>query len=100
VKIAYLRQRSDADRYFIEYIDCRSSGGFFQKYRFIFVHGQFLPLSTWRFADGWKVYHDSANRQRMPRRGSILNDPATVFSPTHYRPAQAAACRPCWRTGN
>jgi hypothetical protein len=21
----------------------------------------------------------------MPRRGSILNDPATVFSPTHYR---------------
>jgi hypothetical protein len=43
VKIAFLRQRSVADRYFIEYIDCRSSDGFFQKYRFIFVHGQFLP---------------------------------------------------------
>jgi hypothetical protein len=36
-------------------------------------------------ASDWKVHHDSTDRQRMPRRGSVLNDPATVFSPTHYR---------------
>jgi hypothetical protein len=64
VKIAFLRQRSDADRYFIEYIDCRFSDGVSQKYRFIFVHGLFLAYHL-AIAEGWKVHHDSADHQRM-----------------------------------
>jgi len=85
---ALLAQRPDTDRYFIEYVDYRSSDGFFRKYRFIFVDGQILPYHL-AIASDWKVHHvttDMADHLSMQREEeAFLNDPATVFSPSHYR---------------
>jgi tetratricopeptide (TPR) repeat protein len=85
---ALLAQRPDIDRYFIEYVDYRSSDGLFRKYRFIFVDGQILPYHL-AIASDWKVHHvttDMADHLSMQREEeAFLNDPATVFSPSHYR---------------
>jgi tetratricopeptide (TPR) repeat protein len=85
---ALLAQRPDIDRYFIEYVDYRSSDGLFRKYRFIFVDGQILPYHL-AIASDWKVHHvttDMAGHLSMQREEeAFLNDPATVFSPSHYR---------------
>jgi tetratricopeptide (TPR) repeat protein len=83
-----LAQRADSDRYFIEYIDYRSSDGHFRKYRFIFVDDEILPYHL-AIADHWKVHHDSTdmvNHQWMQREEQeFLSNPATVFNPGHFQ---------------
>jgi tetratricopeptide (TPR) repeat protein len=85
---AILEQRSDTDRYLIEYVDYRSSDGHFRKYRFIFVGNQILPYHL-AIGNDWKLHHDStdmANQPWMQREEELfLNDPATVFGSGHYR---------------
>jgi hypothetical protein len=85
---ATLAQPAECDRYFIEYIDYRSPDGYFRKYRFIFVDGEILPYHL-AIADVWKVHHDStdmADRPWMQREEeAFLNDPASVFGPSHDR---------------
>jgi tetratricopeptide (TPR) repeat protein len=85
---ALLAQRSDLDRYFIEYIDCRSADGYFRKYRFIFVDGQILPYHL-AISGDWKVHHDSTDMADHPwmqrEEAAFLADPASVFTPSHER---------------
>ena len=89
---AFLAQRPDTDRYLIEYIDYRSSDGYFRKYRFIFVGDQILPYHL-AIADDWKVHHDSTemvNHQWMQREEeAFLNDPTAVFNAGHYQMLRA-----------
>ena len=86
--MASLAQRPDTDRYFIEYIDYRSADGYFRKYRFIFVNEQILPYHL-AISNEWKVHHDSTDmvdHQWMQREEeAFLDNPAAVFSPSHYR---------------
>jgi hypothetical protein len=83
-----LAQRPETDRYLIEYVDYRSSDGYFRKYRFIFVDAQILPYHL-AIANDWKVHHgntDMADHQWMQREEeAFLNDPAPIFSAGHYR---------------
>jgi tetratricopeptide (TPR) repeat protein len=85
---ALLAQRPETDRYLIEYIDYRSSDGYFRKCRFIFVDDQILPYHL-AIANDWKVHHastDMADHQWMQQEEeAFLNDPATFFSAGHYR---------------
>ena len=83
-----LAQRSESDRYLIEYVDYRSIDGYFRKYRFIFVDGQILPYHL-AIADVWKVHHDGTDmldhQWMQSEEEAFLIDPATVFSSGHYR---------------
>jgi tetratricopeptide (TPR) repeat protein len=85
---AFLDRHSATDRYLIEYIDYRSTDGYFRKYRFIFVGGEILPYHLAMGSD-WKLHHehtDMANQPWMQREEEeFLNDPATVFNPGHYQ---------------
>ena len=85
---ATLAQPAGCDRYFIEYIDYRSPDGYFRKYRFIFVDGEILPYHL-AIADVWKVHHDSTDMADCPwmqrEEEAFLNDPASVFGPSHDR---------------
>ena len=85
---AIFAQRTDSDRYFIEYIDYRSADGYFRKYRFIFVDGRILPYHL-AIADGWKVHHDSTDMAAHPwmqrEEEAFLNGPASVFGASHYQ---------------
>ena len=88
---AFLQQRPDHDHYLIEYIDYRSSDGYFRKYRFIFVNGQILPYHL-AIASDWKVHHvntDMANQPWMQQEEeTFLNNPGAVFSPANYEALQ------------
>jgi tetratricopeptide (TPR) repeat protein len=89
---AYLAQRAETDRYFIEYVDYRSADGHFRKYRFIFVGDQILPYHL-SIGNGWKVHHistDMANQLWMQQEeAAFLNEPATVFNAGHYQALRA-----------
>ncbi len=89
---ALLAHLPDNDRYLIEYIDYRSSDGYFRKYRFIFVDDQILPYHL-AIANDWKVHHDStdmADHLWMQREEeAYLNDPTAVFDAGHYRALRA-----------
>jgi tetratricopeptide (TPR) repeat protein len=84
---AALAQQTKCDRYFIEYIDYRSPDGYFRKYRFIFVADEILPYHL-AISEDWKVHHDSTDmadhRWMQQEEQAFLNDPAGVFSPSHY----------------
>jgi tetratricopeptide (TPR) repeat protein len=83
-----LAQRPETDRYLIEYVDYRSSDGYFRKYRFIFVDAQSLPYHL-AIANDWKVHHgntDMADHQWMQREEeAFLYDPAAIVSAGHDR---------------
>ena len=85
---AALAQRPATDRYLIEYVDYRSTDGYFRKYRFIFVDDRILPYHLAIAAD-WKVHHDSTDmvdHQWMQREEeAFLNNPAAVFNAGHYQ---------------
>lgn len=85
---AFLAQRPDTDRYLIEFIDYRSSDGYFRKYRFIFVDDRILPYHL-AIGNGWKVHHDSTDMAdyswMQQEEEAFLNNPATVFDSGHYQ---------------
>jgi tetratricopeptide (TPR) repeat protein len=88
---AFLSQRADHDHYLIEYIDYRSSDGYFRKYRFIFVDDEVLPYHLC-IGSHWKLHHvstDMANQPWMQREeAAFLNEPDAVFRPAHYQALQ------------
>jgi tetratricopeptide (TPR) repeat protein len=89
---AFLSQHPEIDHYLIEYIDYRSTDGFFRKYRFIFVDDQILPYHL-AISNDWKVHHvstDMVNQQWMQQEEeAFLNDPAIMFTPGHYEVLRA-----------
>ena len=72
----------DADYYLTEFVDYRSSDGFYRKYRLIWVAGELLPYHL-AIHDDWKVHHfrtDMANQAWMRREEeAFLGDPSRVF---------------------
>jgi tetratricopeptide (TPR) repeat protein len=93
---ALLAQCPETDRYLIEYIDYRSTDGYFRKYRFIFVDDRILPYHL-AIGNDWKVHHvstDMVNQPWMQREEeAFLSDPAAVFSPAHYQALRAIRSR-------
>jgi tetratricopeptide (TPR) repeat protein len=91
-----LAQCPETDRYLIEYIDYRSTDGYFRKYRFIFVDDRILPYHL-AIGNDWKVHHastDMANRPWMQQEElAFLGDPAAVFRPSHYQALRAIQSR-------
>jgi hypothetical protein len=89
---AALAQRPATDRYLIEYVDYRSTDGYFRKYRFIFVDEQILPYHL-AIAGDWKVHHDSTDmvdyQWMQQEEEAFLNNPATVFNAGHYQALRA-----------
>jgi tetratricopeptide (TPR) repeat protein len=89
---AFLARRADADHYLTEYIDYRSTDGYFRKYRFIFVDGQILPYHL-AIGNDWKLHHDStdmANQQWMQQEEqAFLRNPSTVFNSLHDQALRA-----------
>jgi hypothetical protein len=85
---AVLAERPDTDRYLIEYIDYRSSDGYFRKYRFIFVDDQILPYH-FAIANDWKIHHNSTDMVDHPwmqrEEAAFLHGPTAVFDAGHYR---------------
>jgi tetratricopeptide (TPR) repeat protein len=85
---AVLAQDAETDRYFIEYIDYRSSDGYFRKYRFLFVDRQILPYHL-AISTDWKVHHDSADMADHPwmkeEEEAFLNCPTAIFNAGHYQ---------------
>jgi len=88
---AFLAQRPDQDHYLIEYVDYRSSDGYFRKYRFIFVGDQILPYHL-AIGRDWKLHHDSSDMEdhawMQQEEAAFLKDPATAFNIAH----RAALC--------
>jgi len=83
-----LAHTPDSDRYLIEYLDYRSTDGYFRKYRFIFVDQQILPYHLAIAAD-WKVHHDNTDMGDHPwmqqEEETFLRDPGAVFNAGHDR---------------
>jgi tetratricopeptide (TPR) repeat protein len=83
-----LAHTPDSDRYLIEYLDYRSTDGYFRKYRFIFVDQQILPYHLAIAAD-WKVHHDNTDMGDHPwmqqEEETFLRDSGAVFNAGHDR---------------
>jgi tetratricopeptide (TPR) repeat protein len=79
--------RPGADYFLIEYIDYRSTDGFFRKYRFFIAGEAILPYHLAIGAD-WKVHHfstDMASQAWMRREEeAFLRAPDEVFEPRHF----------------
>ena len=93
---ALLAQCPETDRYLIEYIDYRSTDGYFRKYRFIFVDDRILPYHL-AIGNDWKVHHVSTDMANQPwmqqEEQAFLSDPAAVFAPSHYQALRAIQSR-------
>ncbi len=59
------QERPGDDCYLIEYIDYRSTDGYFRKYRFIFVGTDMLPYHL-AIGSDWKLHHDSTDMGEHP----------------------------------
>jgi tetratricopeptide (TPR) repeat protein/glutathione synthase/RimK-type ligase-like ATP-grasp enzyme len=77
----------EADYFLIEYIDYRSTDGYFRKYRFFVAGEAILPYHLAIGAD-WKVHHfstDMAGQAWMRREEeAFLRAPEAVFEPRHF----------------
>jgi tetratricopeptide (TPR) repeat protein len=84
---AFLAAHADHDRYVIDYIDYRSTGGFFRKYRFLFVGDDILPYHL-AIADDWKLHRDATEMGRhlwmQEEEERFLRAPEQVFGEAHY----------------
>jgi tetratricopeptide (TPR) repeat protein len=84
----FLAARPGEDCYLIEYIDYRSAGGHFRKYRFIFVGADILPYHL-AIGGDWKLHHDSTDMGEHPwmqqEELAFLAGPGTVFSDRNYQ---------------
>lgn len=84
---AFLAAHADHDRYVIDYIDYRSTDGFFRKYRFLFVGEDILPYHL-AIGDDWKLHRDATEMGRhlwmQEEEERFLRAPEQVFGPAHY----------------
>ncbi|MDR3535092.1 MAG: tetratricopeptide repeat protein [Acetobacteraceae bacterium] len=85
-------QNPESDYFLIEYIDYRSTDGFYRKYRFFALGDAILPYHL-AISSGWKVHHfstDMANQPWMRREEErFVRDPEAVFEPRHYAALRA-----------
>jgi tetratricopeptide (TPR) repeat protein len=83
---ALLRERAGEDCYVIEYLDYRSTDGFFRKYRFLFVGEEILPYHL-AIGDDWKLHRDSTEMGHhlwmQQEEESFLRDPEQIFGAPH-----------------
>jgi len=84
----------DSHYYLIEYIDYRSTDGFFRKYRVIFVDGMLFPYHL-AIHDDWKVHHfrtDMAKQAWMRQEEErFLENIDDVFRPDQMDALRAMA---------
>lgn len=84
---AFLAAHADHDRYVIDYIDYRSTDGFFRKYRFLFVGEDILPYHL-AIADDWKLHRDATEMGRhlwmQEEEERFLRAPEQVFGYAQY----------------
>jgi tetratricopeptide (TPR) repeat protein len=80
------------DHFLIEYIDYRSTDGYFRKYRFFVLGEAILPYHL-AIGTDWKVHHfstDMANQEWMRREEeAFLRSPEAVFEPRHFATLRA-----------
>jgi Flp pilus assembly protein TadD/glutathione synthase/RimK-type ligase-like ATP-grasp enzyme len=73
--------------YISEFVDYRSSDGYYRKYRLILINGEILPYHL-AIHDHWLVHHfrtDMANQQWMRNEElAFLKNPQGVFNKEHY----------------
>ena len=85
---AFLAAHADHDRYVIDYVDYRSTDGFFRKYRFLFVGEEILPYHL-AIGDGWKLHRDSTEMAHhawmQDEEERFLRAPGQVFGASHYQ---------------
>jgi tetratricopeptide (TPR) repeat protein len=88
----------DSNFYISEFVDYRSTDGYFRKYRLICINGEILPYHL-AIHDDWLVHHfrtDMANQLWMRNEEeAFLKDLYTVFSQEHY----AALCEVAAKIG-
>jgi tetratricopeptide (TPR) repeat protein len=88
----FIVRHPGATFYLSEFVDYRSTDGFFRKYRFFFVDAEILPYHL-AIDKEWKVHHvstDMANQTWMRREEeAFLNDPASVFAPQQFTALRA-----------
>ena len=77
----------EADYFLIEYIDYRSTDGYFRKYRFFIVGEAILPYHL-AIGGDWKVHHFSTDMPNQPwmrhEEEAFLRAPDDVFEPRHF----------------
>jgi len=82
----FLTAHADHDRYVIDYIDYRSTDGFFRKYRFLFVGEEILPYHL-AIGDGWKLHRDSTEMVHhgwmQDEEERFLRSPEELFGASH-----------------
>jgi tetratricopeptide (TPR) repeat protein len=80
---AFVAKGPKSNYYVIEYLDYRSTDGYFRKYRVIFVDGEIMPYHL-AIHDDWKVHHfrtDMANHAWMRlEEERFLEDMGQVFN--------------------
>ncbi len=90
--MTFVAQHPDADFYVTDYVDYRSSDGYFRKYRYIFVNDEILPYHL-AIDDKWKIHHvttDMANQVWMQNEEkSFLENPHATFGPHQYEALRA-----------
>ena len=88
----FVSKRLEADYYLSEYVDYRSSDGFFRKYRLIYIDGELLPYHL-AIHDDWKVHHfrtDMDNQAWMRQEEeAFLKNPHLVFDELHQAALRA-----------
>jgi hypothetical protein len=82
----FVARHPKATFYVSEFVDYRSTDGYFRKYRMIYVHDEILPYHL-AIHDHWMVHHfrtDMANQAWMrDEEEAFLKDPRLVFSKEH-----------------
>ncbi|CAM2154024.1 Tetratricopeptide repeat protein [Pararobbsia alpina] len=86
--LAAVLQQTDAARYYVtQYVDYRSSDGYFRKYRFLFVGDDILPYHL-AIGDMWKVHHATTDMIDHPwmqeEERVFLGNPRTVFGAAQF----------------
>jgi tetratricopeptide (TPR) repeat protein len=91
--VKFVSLRPNAYYYLTQYVDYRSTDGYFRKYRFISVNDQLLPYHL-AIHDDWMVHHfrtDMANQAWMRHEEEhFLKAPQQVFNNSQFSALQTA----------
>ena len=85
--------RTQASHFYVtQYVDYRSSDGYYRKYRFMFVDGAILPYHL-AIDDQWKIHHATTDMIHhtwmQDEERDFLVDPRTVFGDRQYAALRA-----------
>ena len=90
----FASRQPEANYYLTEYVNYRSTDGFFRKYRLFCINGEILPYHL-AIHDEWMVHHfrtDMASQAWMRQEeAAFLKEPDSVFDQLHQSALRAAA---------